>query len=115
MVRRSESDRQFYTKLVDLWAKTEQIWEGIFSLVASFIILIMGIAFLKMDKSRVKWRLKLAEAFAKSHSKATAHEKGTSDSPVQKNEGRGGKWALFLLPFITVVRVSCLDTLSARH
>jgi high-affinity iron transporter len=94
-----------------LWAKTEQIWEGVFSLIASFIILIMGIAFLKMDKSRVKWRLKLAEAFARSHSKATAHENGVdgSKSTSEKNEGRGGKWALFLLPFITVVRVSRWD------
>jgi high-affinity iron transporter len=64
----------------------------------------MGIAFLKMDKSRVKWRLKLADAFEKSHAKAV----GTDDSGnlIQREEGRSGKWALFLLPFITVVRVS---------
>jgi len=90
--------------LVDLWAKTEQIWEGVFSAIASVIIMIMGIAFLKMDKARVKWRLKLADSFEKSHSKAMrASEEG---GLVQREEGRSGKWALFLLPFITVVRVS---------
>ena len=76
--------------------------------MASVIIMIMGIAFLKMDKSRVKWRLKLADAFEKSHSKAM----GASDaqeSRVQREEGRSGKWALFLLPFITVVRVTFLQ------
>jgi high-affinity iron transporter len=66
--------------------------------------MVMGIAFLKMDKSRVKWRLKLADAFEKSHSKAmgAADEQGNL---VQREEGRSGKWALFLLPFITVIRV----------
>jgi hypothetical protein len=68
--------------------------------------MIMGIAFLKMDKSRVKWRLKLADAFEKSHSKAMgASEEGNL---VQREEGRSGKWALFLLPFITVIRVRAL-------
>jgi high-affinity iron transporter len=99
---------------VDLWAKTEQIWEGVFSAVASIIIMIMGIAFLKMDKSRVKWRLKLADAFEKSHSKAM----GVSDdgeNRVQREEGRSGKWALFLLPFITLIRVRLYHSQYSIH
>lgn len=67
--------------------------------------MVMGIAFLKMDKSRVKWRLKLADAFEKSHSKAMAAS-DEGGNLVQREEGRSGKWALFLLPFITVIRVS---------
>lgn len=54
----------------------------------------MGIAFLKMDRSRIKWRYKLAIAFEKSHSQSG---KGEAES-------QGGKWALFMLPFITVLR-----------
>ncbi|KAF9515675.1 hypothetical protein BS47DRAFT_1371943 [Hydnum rufescens UP504] len=82
----------FYSnKVHDLWSKSENLWEGAFSLLASFIILIMGLTFLRLEQSKAKWRVKLAHAFA---------QKG-SDVGV---EGRGGKWALFLLPFITVLR-----------
>lgn len=71
----------------------------------------MGVAFLKMDRARVKWRVKLAAAFEKSHSKAIAHHR-TQNGELQSGdegqeglrEGRSGKWALFLLPFITVLR-----------
>lgn len=87
----------FYTKLVDLWAQTEQIWEGAFSLLAALIILVMGTAFLKMDQSRVKWRFKLARAFDRGQAAMSA-----ADAPDKGS--RSEKWALFLLPFITVVR-----------
>jgi high-affinity iron transporter len=80
----------------DLWSETEQIWEGVFSAIASVLIFIMGIAFLKMDRSRIKWRYKLAVAFEKSHS-GSIKDKGEAES-------QGGKWALFMLPFVTVLR-----------
>jgi hypothetical protein len=97
---------QFYTKLTDLWANTEQIWEGVFSLIACIIIYLMGIAFLKMDRSRVKWRLKLATAFEKSQHQAVVHSTGEDGviTGEDKKEARSGKWALFLLPFVTVLR-----------
>lgn len=47
----------------------------------------MGIAFLKMDRARIKWRYKLSAAF----------EKGVVGD-------QGEEWALFLLPFVTVIR-----------
>lgn len=66
----------------------------------------MGVAFLKMDRSRVKWRIKLAAAFEKGQNKAIAHHFGENgeNQGEEKAEGRGGKWALFLLPLITVLR-----------
>jgi len=79
----------------NLWSETEQIWEGVFSGIASVLIFIMGIAFLKMDRSRIKWRYKLAVAFEKSH-----HGSLKGDEA----ESQGGKWALFMLPFVTVLR-----------
>ncbi|KAL1413070.1 high-affinity iron permease [Vanrija albida] len=104
----------FYTKLNDLWGKTEQIWEGVFCLIACILILIMGLAFLKMDRSRIKWRYKLAAAFSQSSKKMLRNrnanaEDGTVDETVNltaedKRESRSSKWALFLLPFITVLR-----------
>ena len=110
--QRRPADSQFYTSVRDLWANTEQIWEGVFSILASIIIMIMGIAFLKMDRSRIKWRLKLAAAFQESHAKSMAAREGSRASRFawirgnknEDKEGRSGKWALFLLPFITVIR-----------
>ncbi|ODN78052.1 hypothetical protein L202_05133 [Cryptococcus amylolentus CBS 6039] len=95
----------FYTKLDDLWAKTEQLWEGIFSVIAAFIIWMMATAFLKMDRSRIKWRWKLAAAFDQSQAKVLAQENmSDEDRAAAKKEGKSGKWALFLLPLITVLR-----------
>lgn len=79
----------FFTQASDLWQKTEELWEGIFSLIASLIILAMGLTMLKLDRARTKWRVKLQRAF----------EKAAKDK-----EGRAGRFVLFVLPFITVLR-----------
>ncbi|KZO94671.1 Ftr1 protein [Calocera viscosa TUFC12733] len=79
----------FYTKLQDLWAKTEDVWEGSFALIAAGLIFAMGIAFLKLEGSSAKWRVHLSHAFSK----------GDKDK-----SGRGSKYALMILPLITVLR-----------
>lgn len=89
----------FYTKLNDLWAKTEQLWEGIFCLIAAILIFMMGIAFLKMDRSRIKWRYKLAAAFDQSTADFDA-----DGTPVSKKGGKMSRFALFFLPLITLLR-----------
>lgn len=121
-----------------MWANTEELWEGIFSLIgtllrepplqiadngpvsiACIIIYVMGLTFLKMDQSRVKWRIKLSEAFAHRAGKALFSfggnkEDGEPDRPLteeelaeeqaMKKKARSGKYAIFFLPFITVIR-----------
>ncbi|EJF63923.1 Ftr1 protein [Dichomitus squalens] len=79
----------WFTQAADLWSKSEALWEGIFSLVASLIIFAMGIGMLKMDRAKAKWRVKLQRAFA-----------GKAESRGAKT----GKYVLFILPFITVLR-----------
>ncbi|KAJ3486461.1 hypothetical protein NLI96_g4227 [Meripilus lineatus] len=79
----------WFTKASDLWSKSEELWEGIFELVASLIIFIMGITMLKMDRSKAKWRVKLERAF-----EGQQADRGTLT----------GKWVLFFLPLITVLR-----------
>ncbi len=87
----------FYSLGNDIWSKSEDLWEGIFSLIATIIITIMGIAMLRINKMKEKWRVKIAKALI--------------DSKVKK-EGRfsfsfGGmtrKYAMFILPFITTLR-----------
>jgi high-affinity iron transporter len=82
---------------VDKWDVSEYNYEGAFSLFAAVIITIIGAALLRIGKMQEKWRVKLAAAL---------------EAPV--NSGAKGRWrwfkrfaekyAMFVLPFITVLR-----------
>ncbi|GAA5851025.1 hypothetical protein JCM9279_005263 [Rhodotorula babjevae] len=87
----------FFTTLSDLWSKSEEIWEGTFSLIAAVIIFVMGLTMLRIDRSKLKWKAKLAGAFDNKVDTSTLTGK-------DKREARRSKWSLFLLPFITVLR-----------
>jgi len=79
----------WFTQASNLWAKSEELWEGIFELIAALMIFVMGVTMLKMDRAKAKWRVKLEKAFsgARTDGKTTA-----------------GRWVLFILPLITVLR-----------
>ncbi|KAJ6572030.1 iron permease FTR1/Fip1/EfeU [Mycena capillaripes] len=79
----------WFTQASNLWAKSEELWEGIFELIAAIMIFIMGVTMLKMDRAKAKWRIKLEKAFsgARTDGQTTA-----------------GRWVLFILPLITVLR-----------
>jgi high-affinity iron transporter len=79
----------WFTKASDLWSKAENLWEGIFELIASLMIFVMGVTMLKLDRAKATWRVKLQRAFSDQHV-----DRGT----------RTGKWVLFILPMITVLR-----------
>ncbi|KAI0777363.1 iron permease FTR1 [Trametes elegans] len=79
----------WFTQASDLWAKSEELWEGIFELIASLIIFVMGISMLKMDRAKAKWRVKLQRAFS---------------GKVADKGAKTGKYVLFILPLITVLR-----------
>ncbi|KAI0853962.1 iron permease FTR1 [Daldinia vernicosa] len=86
----------FYTLGKDSWALNEYNYEGAFALVASIIISIVGVALLRVGKMQEKWRVKLAKAL---------------EAPVVTGGKRNGwlkrfaeKYAMFVLPFITVLR-----------
>ncbi|KAF2194872.1 plasma membrane iron permease [Zopfia rhizophila CBS 207.26] len=86
----------FYGLNKNVFEKAENIWEGIFSLVAAIIITLMGAALLRINKLQDKWRVRIAKA---------VQSKDESSLPVQ---GRFKRWcekyAMFILPFITVLR-----------
>ena len=86
----------FYSLGKDHWANTENIWEGIFALFASIIISVMGAALLRVSKLQAKWRVKLAKALE------------AKDNPSTRWSARlkafAEKYAMFILPFITVLR-----------
>ncbi|CAL1708875.1 unnamed protein product [Somion occarium] len=79
----------WFTQASDLWSKSEELWEGIFELIASLIIFVMGVTMLRMDRAKVKWRVKLQRAF---------------EGKQVDGRTKAGKWVLFILPFITVLR-----------
>ena len=86
----------FYGLGKNHWEGAENIWEGAFSLIASIIITLMGAALLRVSKLQDKWRVKIAKAL--------------ESKDVSNGRARGGfkrwceKYALFMLPFITVLR-----------
>lgn len=83
----------FYIIGNDLWAVTEHYWEGIFSIVASVIISVMGIKILRVTKMQEKWKHKLGKAILLQQ---------TTDSVAKAvwTERNG----MLLLPFVTTLR-----------
>ncbi|RMZ75894.1 hypothetical protein DV738_g5202, partial [Chaetothyriales sp. CBS 135597] len=84
----------FYTVGHDIWAQSEDLWEGIFYLIACLMITVMGLTLLRINKMQDKWRVKIAESL------------------VSKKKSKGMEWlgdwgrrhSMFILPFITTLR-----------
>jgi high-affinity iron transporter len=92
----------FYGLGSNQWGKAEYIYEGVFAIVASLIISLMGAALLRVSKMQEKWRLKLAKALeAKSNSitHATAQQGFKHRFKLYCE-----RYAMFILPFITILR-----------
>ncbi|KAF9284133.1 high-affinity iron permease [Linnemannia elongata] len=74
----------------NLWAGSEGIWVGVFSLVAVVMITVMGMAMLRTTQIQEKWKGKLSKAM---------------DNENQKGLGNASRrYAMFILPLITVLR-----------
>jgi high-affinity iron transporter len=86
----------FYGLGADHFADTEDIWEGVFALLATVIISLMGAALLRISKLQDKWRVKLARALEASDS-----HKGNAGGRMKR---WSEKYAMFILPFITTLR-----------
>ena len=56
----------FYGLGKDIWGNSEDLWEGIFCIIATVLITAMGIPMLRINKMKEKWRVKLAQALIKS-------------------------------------------------
>ncbi|KAI2642355.1 iron permease FTR1/Fip1/EfeU [Xylaria nigripes] len=86
----------FYTLGRDAWQSSEYNYEGAFALVASVIISAVGVGLLRVGKLQEKWRVKLA--------KAMETPTGTSGLRGARFKRFAEKYAMFVLPFITVLR-----------
>ena len=70
----------------NLWSKSEDLYEGIFSLLAAIVITFVGAMILRIGKMQESWRKKLA----------AEGEKGF--------RATSKKYAMFILPLVTVLR-----------
>lgn len=87
----------FYGLGKDIWSKTEDLWEGIFYLIATIIITVMGLALLRINKMREKWRVKIAQALLEHHTIKEAGALTWFRELTRRN-------IMFILPFITTLR-----------
>ncbi|CAK7242497.1 MAG: high-affinity iron permease [Sporothrix thermara] len=87
----------FYGLGRDIWANAEELWEGIFYLIATIIITAMGLALLRINKMRDKWRVKIAQALVEHHSIKKAGAFRWLREWARRN-------VMFILPFITTLR-----------
>lgn len=85
----------FYGLGKDIWAKSEDLWEGIFYLIATIIISVMGLALLRINKMKDKWRVKIAQSLA---------ERTKSDKSTTWLGAWSRRHVMFILPFITTLR-----------
>lgn len=85
----------YYSLGKDLWSSSEDLWEGIFSIIATVLISIMGIAMLRINKMQRKWRIKIARALTTPPAEKWGRFKF---SYIMK------KYSMFILPFITTLR-----------
>lgn len=88
-----------YGLAADQIGGAEDIWEAVFSLSASVVITVMGAVLLRVGKLQDKWALKLSAAM-----NASGSGREGSGSFVDRCKYYSEKYALFLLPFITVLR-----------
>ncbi|KAG0313215.1 high-affinity iron permease [Dissophora globulifera] len=75
----------------NVFATSEALWEGSFALIASVMITIMALAMLKSQDMQEKWRSKLTKSMSNMD----------KDASLSK---RSRKYALLILPMITVLR-----------
>lgn len=90
----------FYALNKDVFANTEDIWEAVFSIIAVVIISLMGAALLRVNKMQSKWRVKLKEAMEDQEKSTTI----TSTGLMGRFKAWSKKHAMFILPFVTVLR-----------
>ena len=85
----------FYRFGSNVWESAENIYEGVFYLIAALMITVVGAALLRIGKMQEKWRLKLAKSL---------------EQPIKSSTNMGrikrftAKYFLFILSFITVSR-----------
>lgn len=107
----------FYLIDIDLWSKSEHYWEGVFSILASIIISIMGFGMLQLNKLEKKWHVKLSKVFneielseVNQAGSSTSNFRGQFERLKSTVKQYSAKNSLFILPFVTTLR-ECLESI----
>ncbi|KAJ1727133.1 high-affinity iron permease, partial [Coemansia biformis] len=87
----------FYTVSDNLWSKAENLWEGVFSLIAAVMITVMGLGMLRAGRMQAKWRGKLAASM-------TERSQATGWRRFFDLRLFSSKYLFFHLPFFTMLR-----------
>lgn len=61
----------------------------------------MGLTMLRMDRAKIKWKIKLQKAFERNDDIQAI---GDTAAAAKVKESKSSRYALFILPFITVLR-----------
>ncbi|CCD24250.1 high-affinity iron permease FTR1 NDAI_0C05910 [Naumovozyma dairenensis CBS 421] len=85
----------YYSLQKDIFGSAEDLWEGIFCMIATVMISLMGIPMLRLNKMKGKWRVKIALSLIEVPKRKRDFFKITYLSR---------RYAMFILPFITVLR-----------
>ena len=95
----------FYRLGTDIWSQAEDLWIGIFYLIATIILTVVGIALLRTNKLREDWRVKIAQSLA-GRTQAEKHsnlfERRQHVTSWLGDLSR--RYMMFILPFITTMR-----------
>ncbi|CAI8493599.1 high-affinity iron permease [Hanseniaspora opuntiae] len=90
----------YYGLQKDVFGNTEDLWEGVFCLIATIMISFMGLAMLRLNKMQAKWRVKIAKSIVQT-------PKYDENGKKKAWQGFGyimKKYCMFILPFVTVLR-----------
>lgn len=91
----------FYHIGSDLWSLSEHYYEGALSIIASIIMSVMGLFFLRMGKLREKFRVKLAGIIYSEQDHILKRNGNDNDNKASTFSSR---YAFFILPFVTSLR-----------
>jgi high-affinity iron transporter len=85
----------YYSLENDIFGNSEDIWEGVFCMIATVMISFMGLALLRINKMQEKWRIKIARSLV--------------EVPARKRDRfkigyLTKKYCMFILPLITTLR-----------
>ena len=94
----------FYRFQDDIWGTAEDIWEGTFSLIASILITLMGLAILRISALQDKWRAKLFWHMERRRQNKSDAEAGVEVKKQGWFKNLTEKYSMAFLPFITVLR-----------
>lgn len=94
----------YYSLQHDIFGNAEEIWEGVFCMIATTMISFMGIAMLRINKMQAKWRIKIAKSLVETPKEYQNTNKFTRIFKLGYLGHLAKKYAMFILPALTTLR-----------